>query len=156
MTTALEGGERWASRPGRSLPPGTHCTGGWVVSLGRYGQVRKISPPSRFDLDLPARSQSLYRLRCPAHNRPDLTECEIMSTVHYNLETNTDRLHVCYCDITCLRSVSVLQLSTAALCRSCPFAVLQIGLASRSWSHGTLCSTQSACWKVLCSRRSKS
>ena len=26
--------------------PGTHCMGGWV---GRFGQVRKISPPPRFD-----------------------------------------------------------------------------------------------------------
>jgi hypothetical protein len=35
LTSALEGGEWSASRPGRTLPPGkeppgTHCTGGWV------------------------------------------------------------------------------------------------------------------------------
>jgi hypothetical protein len=35
LTSALEGGEGSASRPGRALPPGerapdTHCTGGWV------------------------------------------------------------------------------------------------------------------------------
>jgi hypothetical protein len=35
ITSALEGGEWSASRPGRALPPGerapgTHCTGGWV------------------------------------------------------------------------------------------------------------------------------
>jgi hypothetical protein len=33
-TSALDGGEWSASRPGRALPreriPGTHCTGGWV------------------------------------------------------------------------------------------------------------------------------
>jgi len=67
-----------------------------------------------------------------------------MSTVlvRYNLDTNTDRLHMCYCDVTCLHSVCILQLSAAALCRSCPFAVLQIGLASRSCPLGTLCATQ--------------
>jgi hypothetical protein len=30
LTSALEGGEWSASRPGRALAPGTHCTGGWV------------------------------------------------------------------------------------------------------------------------------
>jgi hypothetical protein len=35
LTSALDGGEWSASRPGRTLPPGkgppgTHCTGGWV------------------------------------------------------------------------------------------------------------------------------
>jgi len=29
-TSALEGGKWSASRPGRALPPGTHCTVGWV------------------------------------------------------------------------------------------------------------------------------
>ena len=52
MTTALEGGEGSASRPGRSLPPGKtryplyRRLGG---PQGRAGQVRKISPPSGFD-----------------------------------------------------------------------------------------------------------
>ena len=52
MTTALEGGEGSASRPGRSLPPGkTRCplyrrVGG---PQGRSGQVRKVSPPPGFD-----------------------------------------------------------------------------------------------------------
>ena len=51
MTIALEG-EGSASRPGRSLPPGkTRCSlyrrlGGFQ---GRSEQVRKISPPPRFD-----------------------------------------------------------------------------------------------------------
>jgi hypothetical protein len=52
MTTALEGGEGSASRPGRSLPPGKT----WYPlyreldgSQGRSGQVRKISPPAGFD-----------------------------------------------------------------------------------------------------------
>ena len=52
MTTALEGGEGSASRPGRSLPPGKtryplyRRLGG---PQGRSGQVGKISPPPGFD-----------------------------------------------------------------------------------------------------------
>ena len=71
MTTALEGGERSASRPGRSLPPGKsryplyRRLGG---PQGRSGQVRKISHTTGIrSPDLPARSQSLYWLRYPAH-----------------------------------------------------------------------------------------
>jgi len=51
MTTALEGGEGSASRPGRSLPPGKtryplyRRLGG---PQGRSGHVRKISPPPGF------------------------------------------------------------------------------------------------------------
>jgi hypothetical protein len=72
MTTALEGGEGSASRPGRSLPPGKT----WYLlyrRLGgpqsRSGQVRKISPPhGNRTPDRPALSLSLYRLRYLAHN----------------------------------------------------------------------------------------
>ena len=52
LTTALEGDEGSASRPGRSLPPGNtryqlyRSLGG---SQARFGQVRKISPPPGFD-----------------------------------------------------------------------------------------------------------
>jgi hypothetical protein len=52
MTTALEEGEGSASRPGRSLHPGKtryplyRRVGG---PQGRFGQVRKISPPPGFD-----------------------------------------------------------------------------------------------------------
>ena len=52
MTTALEGGEGSASRPGRSLPPGkTRYTLYRRLDgpQGRSGQVRKISPPPGFD-----------------------------------------------------------------------------------------------------------
>jgi hypothetical protein len=51
-TSALEGGEGSASRPGRILPPGKtrypmyRRLGG---PQGRSGQVRKISPPQGFD-----------------------------------------------------------------------------------------------------------
>ena len=52
LTSALEGGEGSASRPGRTLPPGKtryplyRRLGG---PQGRSGQVQKISPPPRFD-----------------------------------------------------------------------------------------------------------
>ena len=52
MTTALEGGEGSASRPGLSLPPGKtpyplyRKLGG---SQGQSGQVRKILPTRGFD-----------------------------------------------------------------------------------------------------------
>ena len=73
MTTALEGGEGSASRPGRSLPPGKSRyplysrLGG---PQGRSWQVRKVSPPTGIrSPDRLARSQSLYRLCYPAHSR---------------------------------------------------------------------------------------
>ena len=71
MTMALEGSEGSALRPGCSLPPKNtryllyRRLGG---PQDRSGQVRKISPPTGIrSLDCPVRSQSLYRLRNPAH-----------------------------------------------------------------------------------------
>jgi hypothetical protein len=74
LTSALEGGEWSASRPGRALPPGkeppgTHCTGGWVgPRAGPDAEVRgKIlclcrgPNPGR-----PVNSQTLYSLSYPA------------------------------------------------------------------------------------------
>ena len=52
MTTALEGGERSASRPVRSLPPGKTRYPLYRrlgEPQGRSGQARKISPPPGFD-----------------------------------------------------------------------------------------------------------
>jgi hypothetical protein len=52
MTTALEGGEGSASRPGRSLPTGKTwypLYGRMGGPQGRSGPVRKISPPPGFD-----------------------------------------------------------------------------------------------------------
>jgi hypothetical protein len=52
MTTALEGDEESASRPGHSLPPGKTLYPFYRrlgVPQGRSGQVRKISPSSGFD-----------------------------------------------------------------------------------------------------------
>jgi len=60
------------SCPGRTLPlerPGTHCTRGWVglrVGLDRCGKSR---PNGIRSPDRPARRQSLYRLRYPAHKK---------------------------------------------------------------------------------------
>jgi hypothetical protein len=65
LTSALEGGVWLTSRPGRLYPrerPGTHCTGGWVgpgAGLDRWG---KSCPTGIRSPDLPARSESLYRL----------------------------------------------------------------------------------------------
>jgi hypothetical protein len=72
MTTALEVDKGPASRPGRSLHLGKtryplyRRLGG---PQSRSGQVRKISPPPPRvrSPGHPARSQSLYRLRYPAH-----------------------------------------------------------------------------------------
>ena len=73
MTTALEGDEGSASRPDCSLPSGKtryplyRRLGG---PQGRSGQVRKISLPHPTGIrapDRPARTQSLYRIRKPAH-----------------------------------------------------------------------------------------
>jgi hypothetical protein len=79
-------GEGSASRPGRFLPPGkTRHTlnrrlGG---PQGRSGQVRKISPPTAIrSPDRPTRSQSLYRLRYPAH-RGSQDQCEILVEVRW-------------------------------------------------------------------------
>jgi hypothetical protein len=68
LTSAVEGGEWSASRPGRALPPGerapgTHCTGGLVgPRAGLDAEVRgktlcfcRGSNPGR-----PLRSQTLY------------------------------------------------------------------------------------------------
>jgi hypothetical protein len=48
-TSALDGGEWSASRPGRAFTPGTHCTGSWVgPRAGRDTETRgKIRCPCR-------------------------------------------------------------------------------------------------------------
>ena len=63
-------GERSASRPGRSLPPGKtryplyRRLGG---PQGRSGRAENLVPTEIRSTDRPARSQSLYRLSYPAH-----------------------------------------------------------------------------------------
>jgi hypothetical protein len=74
LTSALEGGEWSASRPGRALPlgkepPVTHCTGGWVgPRAGLDAEVRgKILCLCRgLNSIHPVRSQKLYWLSYPA------------------------------------------------------------------------------------------
>ena len=61
LTSALEGGEGSASRPGRTLPPGrpgTHCIGGWVglrAGLDRCGKSR----PHRDSIPGPSSPQAV-------------------------------------------------------------------------------------------------
>ena len=71
MTTALEGGEGSASRPGRSLPPGRTRypilqEAGWTPSPVWIG-AENLTPTWIRSPDPPARNQSLYRLSYPAH-----------------------------------------------------------------------------------------
>jgi hypothetical protein len=72
-TSALDGGEWLASRPGRALPPGertpgTHCTGGWVgPRVGLETEVRGKSPLPLAGIEprspgRPVPSQTLYWL----------------------------------------------------------------------------------------------
>jgi len=76
LTTALEGGEGSASRPGRSLPPGKtryplyRRLGG---PQGRSGQVRKISPPPGFD---PRTVQPVASRYTDYAGRPNLSWCD--------------------------------------------------------------------------------
>jgi hypothetical protein len=74
LTSAIAGGEWSASRPGRFTPgeraPDTHWLGGWVYSRADLDDVEKrkfLTFPGLElrPLGLPARSQSLYRLRYP-------------------------------------------------------------------------------------------
>ena len=115
MTMALEGGEGPPSRPGRSLPPGKtrypfyRRLGG---PQGRSGQVRKISPPTGIrSPDRPARSQSLYRLRYPAH-KPNVVFdgiCVVYSI--RNMGVSSEALHssVLCVWIKCVTSFSCIQ-----------------------------------------------
>jgi len=70
MTAALEGSEWSAARPSRTLPPGKDPVpilqeAGWApgpVWTGGKSRPHRDSIP-----DCPARCQSLYQLRYPAH-----------------------------------------------------------------------------------------
>jgi hypothetical protein len=61
LTSVLAGDGSVTPGPGSFTPrewSSSHCTGSWVEPLGRYGQVRNISPPPRFD---PRTAQSVAR-----------------------------------------------------------------------------------------------
>ena len=91
MTTALEGVEGSASRSGRSLPTGKTQYPFYRrlgEPQGRSGQVEKISSPTWIrSPDLPARSQSLYRLRYPAQK----TGVMLYNLVPYHLTNDPKR-----------------------------------------------------------------
>ena len=72
MTTALEGGEGSASRPGRSLTPEKEPVpivqeAGWAPEPVWTG-AENLAPNRDSIPKRPARSQSLYRLHYPAHH----------------------------------------------------------------------------------------
>ena len=52
--------------------PGTHCTGGWVGLTAGLDWCGKSRPTGIRAPDRPARRQSLYRLRYPAHSTQNL------------------------------------------------------------------------------------
>ena len=71
MTAALEGDEWSAARPGHTFIPGKDSVpiaqeAGWAP--GPVWNGGKSRPYRHSIPDLPARSQSLYRLSYPAHN----------------------------------------------------------------------------------------
>jgi hypothetical protein len=74
MTTALEGGEWSASRPGRNSPPGKsryHLFRRLGGPQDRSGQVRKISPPTGIrSPDRPARSSVTIATELPGPYNP--------------------------------------------------------------------------------------
>jgi hypothetical protein len=75
LTSALDGGEWSASRPGRLTPeertPSTHSTGGWVgPRTGLDAVKRKIMTLPESNPGRPARRPSLYRL---SYRDPNLT-----------------------------------------------------------------------------------
>jgi hypothetical protein len=80
------GTRRWCVvtiTPGRLYPrerPGTHCTGGWVGPGAGLDRCGKSRPTGIRSPDLPARSESLYRLRYP-ENRSTFTEIRPSATL---------------------------------------------------------------------------
>ena len=70
MTTALEGGEWSAARPGRTLLPGKTRYPLYrrlVGPQGRSGRAENLAATGIRSPDHPVRSQSLYRLSYPVH-----------------------------------------------------------------------------------------
>jgi len=122
MTTALEGGEGSASRPGRSL-----LTGNTRYPLyrrlggphGRSGQVRKISPPPRFDPRTVQPVASRYTdyttwptLRYPAHITLPGPHYATRPTLRYPAHTTLPGPHVVQLEAVkpCIQLVMVSEL----------------------------------------------
>jgi hypothetical protein len=66
MTSALDGVEWSASRPGRALPPRTHCTGGWVgprAGLGTEARGKDLLPLLGIEPQSPGRPVRSQTLR---------------------------------------------------------------------------------------------
>jgi hypothetical protein len=77
-----------ASRPGHPYPregPVTHCTGGWVGPRAGLDRCGKSHPTGIRSPDLPARSESLYRLGA-IHKLRDIYESFCVS-LHENFNT---------------------------------------------------------------------
>jgi hypothetical protein len=83
MTTALEGDEGSASRPGHSLPREDPVPivqeDGWAPGPVLTG-VENLAPTGIRSPDRPVRNQSLYRLRYPAHRSllPHISTCNFV------------------------------------------------------------------------------
>ena len=86
MTTALEGGEGPASRPGRSLPLGKTRYPLYrrlCAPQGRSGQVREISPTPGFDLRTiqPVASRYTDRAIRPTKTKRDIVQIKERSPI---------------------------------------------------------------------------
>jgi hypothetical protein len=120
MTSALEGGEWSTSWPGRTLPPRKTRYPLYRrlgETQGRYGQVRKISPPTGIrSPDRPALSQSLHRLSYPAH-RNYWGECKIAFWGHINGQAK-DKKRFVLRNIWYIRSIIQLCSTVLALVKA--------------------------------------
>jgi hypothetical protein len=124
-TSALDGGEWSASRPGRTFTPGertpdTHCTGGWVgPRAGLDTEARGKNPlplpgieprsPGR-----PARSQTLYCLSYPG-SLANLNAVIIRRSLH-TVPTPTPCLHYEQPQQFCTNNVRAESLPTLLPC----------------------------------------
>jgi hypothetical protein len=135
MTTALEGGERSASRPGRSLPsvktryPLYMRLGG---PQGRSGQLRKISPPPRFDTRTFQPVASLYTDRATRAQGLGIT---------YVIRTN--KMHTFYISdlvqLYCFRRVSNNQVFILRKTCTCSFTVFLSCIRISNLVDGRMC-----------------
>jgi hypothetical protein len=103
LTSALDGGEWSASRPGRFIPkertPGTRWIGGWVGPRAVLDAVMKRKIPSPHGEskprtpDRPARSTALYRLSYRGYRKSYRVKCD----VHSRRQTKENQTNSCQC-----------------------------------------------------------